>query len=104
MTCESLTILPCKCGDVPRVRTNGGSYVHLFCRSCGYESLPFLNNSLADVIKGWNESDRDRERQKAGAVAFDKMMDYCEKSVGTELEDKPIPRRFFSFFHKKGVT
>ena len=94
-------ILSCKCGDVPRVHTKG-SYVHLFCRSCGYESMPFLNNSLADVIKSWNESHRDRERQKAGAAAFDKMMDYCKKSVGTELENKPIPRRFFSFFqHSK---
>lgn len=97
----SVTILSCACGDVPRVKTNGGGYVHIFCRTCGYTSLPFLGNSLFDVIKAWNESDRDRERQKAGAAAFDRMMDYCQNSVGTEREDPPIPRGFFSLFRKK---
>lgn len=92
---------PCKCGDFPRVKTNGGSYVHLLCHTCGYESGPYLSSTLEDVIKRWNESDRDRERQKAGVAAFDQMMDYCNNAKGTKLEDKPIPQGFFSFLKGK---
>jgi hypothetical protein len=69
-----MEIKKCKCGDYPRIRTNGGNYAHLFCNTCGYESPPFLNNYLSDIITAWNESHRDRERQKAGAAAFDKLI------------------------------
>jgi hypothetical protein len=95
-----IAIKPCKCGDFPRVRTNGGSYVRLFCRTCGYESGPFLNNTLQEVIQRWNESDRDREKQKAGVAAFDKMMEFCKEVKGTAAEDEPVPNRFFRFFQK----
>lgn len=96
-----MEIFPCKCGDYPRVRTNGGSYVHLFCRTCGYESGPFLNNFLSDIIIEWNESDRDVKNQKAGAAAFDNMITYCNEVKNTPAEDLPIPRRFFNKLFKK---
>lgn len=95
-----MEIKPCKCGDYPRVRTNGGSYVHLYCATCGYESAPFLGNFLSQVIDNWNESDRDREKQKAGVAAFDKMMEYCNNVKGTPAEDKPIPRGIFKIFKR----
>lgn len=41
-----------------------------------------------------------RERQKASVEAFVEMKVYCNESKGTELEDKPIPQKFFSFLHK----
>ena len=53
-----MEIIACNCGDFPRVRTNGGSYVQLYCATCGYTSLPLLNCYLSEVIKMWNESDR----------------------------------------------
>lgn len=96
-----MEILPCQCGDYPRVRTNGGSYVHLFCSTCGYESSPFLNNFLSEVITKWNESRRDVGRQKAGAAAFDRLMNYCKSVEGTPQEDEPISKGFFSKFLKR---
>lgn len=92
---KMIVIEACKCGDSPRVRTNGGNYVHLFCRTCGNMSGPFLNNTLLEVIQRWNESDRDIGKQKAGVKAFDKLMELCNEAKGTPAEDEPIPKRFF---------
>jgi len=94
-------IQPCKCGDFPRVRTNGGSYVHLYCKTCGYESPPFLWNYLSEVIEKWNMSDRDRLRQKTGAAAFDRMMTEAEialNSVTMLTEKKPKKKSKWLWF------
>jgi len=56
---------------------------------------------MEEVIKSWNESDRDREKQVAGAAAFNRMMDYCNSVKGTPEEDQPIPKGFFSKLFKK---
>lgn len=99
---EAVEILPCKCGDYPRVRPRG-SYLYLICETCGYESAPFLNNYLRDVVKAWNESDRDRDKQLAGVAAFNNMMAYCNAVKGTPAEDEPVPKSIFKGFFKKGL-
>jgi hypothetical protein len=99
---KQIEIYPCKCGDYPRLRTNGGSYTHLICLNCGYESGPLFHCYLTDAIQRWNESDRDRERQRAGSAAFDSMMEYCQSVTGTPAEEEPIPKTFFQrIFGKK---
>lgn len=99
---KTVQLLPCKCGDYPRLRTNGGSYVHFCCMNCGYESGPLFHIYLDKAVQRWNESDRDAGKQKAGAAAFDKMMDYCNSVKGTPAEDEPLSKGFFKrlFKHK----
>jgi len=88
-----MEIKPCKCGDFPRVRTNGGSYVLLRCATCGYECGSFLNNFVPYLIERWNESDRDRAQQVAGAAAFDRMVEFCQE---TPKQDEPVKPNFFT--------
>jgi len=90
-----MEIKACKCGGSPRVRTSG-SYVIIYCRECGYNIGPYLNNTLSDIIKDWNESTRDREQQKKAAANFDNLLEYCNSTKGTPAEDKPVPKHFFA--------
>lgn len=94
-----MEILNCGCGDKPRLRTNGGSYVEFFCASCGYMTGSYLNNYIEDAIKNWNESDRDAKKQKAGAKAFDDMMNFCQKEIDEGRGDETGPiKKFFQKF------